>query len=336
MNHNSDNPKIAIVLPVYNTEKYIIKSLESISKQTYNNFHIFAINDGSTDRSLNILKDYQHKEQKLTVIDKKNTGSGDTRNVAIEQISRLNFDYITFIDSDDTVSPTFLEDLIKTAIREQADICLCGYNKLIGDSIINDPYKFFPRSHQLTTQEFVTLIFSTLNWYSANGNGGMVWKGIYKLNIIKNVRFTTLPIVEDELYNIQLLQYVNKIFYVSKALYNYRSHENQTVKKNNFKLKMMQGRELCVSTLSNYSPEIYYLSIAALTRALSDLQKETGKIQRKFYSIDFRNKVYASYQNGYLTDRDWKNYNIPYHNKIIFKLKYWCRAVKKLYHSKNK
>ena len=162
MNHNSDSPKIAIVLPVYNTEKYIIKSLESISKQTYNNFHIFAINDGSTDRSLNILKDYQHKEQKLTVIDKKNTGLGDTRNVAIEQISRLNFDYITFIDSDDTVSPTFLEDLIKTAIREQADICLCGYNKLIGDSIINDPYKFFPRSHQLTTQEFVTLIFSTL------------------------------------------------------------------------------------------------------------------------------------------------------------------------------
>ena len=107
-------------------------------------------------------------------------------------------------------------------------------------------------------------------------------------------------------------------------------------KKNNITLKLLQGRELCVSILSNYSPQIYYISIAALTRALSDLQKETGKVQRKFYNIDFRNKVYASYQNGYLTDRDWKNYNIPYHNKIKFKLKYLFRTIKKLYRSKNK
>ena len=92
--------KISIIVPIYNCEKYLKRCLESIINQTYNNLEIILLNDGSSDNSLKIIKEYKKKDNRIIVIDKKNTGVSDTRNIGIQKASGK---YICFCDSDDVL-----------------------------------------------------------------------------------------------------------------------------------------------------------------------------------------------------------------------------------------
>ena len=101
---NQKNPKIAIITPVYNTARYLRECLDSILSQTYKNFAVFTIDDGSTDDSGQILDEYAAKDCRIITIHKKNGGVSSARNTALDAIENDgSFDYITFVDSDDVV-----------------------------------------------------------------------------------------------------------------------------------------------------------------------------------------------------------------------------------------
>lgn len=109
-------PKISIILPVYNTEKYLEKCLTSIKNQSNQDYELIAVNDGSTDHSLDILEKYQTLfKEKMILIDQKNKGVVKSRKVALDQSTAP---YLAFIDSDDYISPRYLESL-ETALEEQ-------------------------------------------------------------------------------------------------------------------------------------------------------------------------------------------------------------------------
>ena len=118
--------EISVIVPVYNTSKYLEACLASLSAQTWKDFEIIAVNDGSSDASLEILTEYAKKEPRLKVISQDNQGIGAVRNLGIQLASGS---YITFIDSDDTIYPNMLERLYEKATAENLDIVVCDYTE---------------------------------------------------------------------------------------------------------------------------------------------------------------------------------------------------------------
>lgn len=117
-------PKISIIIPVYNAEQYLEECLLSISQQTFGDFEIWAINDGSTDRSLEILKKYQEKEPRLQILSQENKGVSAARNLGLE---KAQGEYITFVDADDWLHPETLEHYIEIAEKENSDIIISQF-----------------------------------------------------------------------------------------------------------------------------------------------------------------------------------------------------------------
>ena len=126
----TETPKVAIVVPVYNVAPYLRECLDSLLAQTYNNFTVFAVDDGSTDESDAVLDEYAVKDPRFIVIRQKNGGLSAARNAALDRIERDGtFEYVAFVDSDDKVLPDFLAHLTQNAFRTHADITVCGFFK---------------------------------------------------------------------------------------------------------------------------------------------------------------------------------------------------------------
>ena len=107
-------PTVSIIIPVYNVEKFLRKCLTSLVEQTFQDREIIAVNDGSTDHSLDILREFEQKYDFITVIDQKNRGMSKARN---RGLSLARGEYICFIDSDDYVAPNFLERLYNACVK---------------------------------------------------------------------------------------------------------------------------------------------------------------------------------------------------------------------------
>lgn len=115
--------KISVIVPVYNTEKYIEKCLQSIMEQTYHNIEIIIVDDGSNDRTVDICMRYQQIDTRIVVLTKKNGGAGSARNLGLKIASG---EYIAFVDSDDFIQEQMLDVLVRVLEDNNADISFCG------------------------------------------------------------------------------------------------------------------------------------------------------------------------------------------------------------------
>ena len=120
------NELISIIIPIYNTEKYLKKCIDSVILQSYYNIEIILVNDGSTDNSLNICKEYKKKDKRIKLIDKKNGGLSDARNVGIKNSKGK---YIGFVDSDDFIERDMYKILYEGLKKYEADISICKMTK---------------------------------------------------------------------------------------------------------------------------------------------------------------------------------------------------------------
>ncbi len=136
---------ISIIVPVYNLERYIERTLDSIFSQTYENIEVVAVDDGSNDGSASILDNYAKKEERLKIIHKENGGVTEAR---LSGIRNASGDYIGFVDGDDTVEPDMFERLLNNIVKYDADISHCGYKQ-----IKNDKIKYFYNTGKTVTQD---------------------------------------------------------------------------------------------------------------------------------------------------------------------------------------
>ena len=116
-------PKVSVIIPVYNVEQYVEKSIQSVLNQSMKDIEIILVNDGSTDKSGEICDRYGQKEERIIVIHKENGGLSSARNVGVKAASG---DYIGFIDSDDYIESVMYETLYQMAERDSADVAVCG------------------------------------------------------------------------------------------------------------------------------------------------------------------------------------------------------------------
>ena len=115
---------VTVVVPIYNVERYLEKCLTSIILQTYKNLEVILVNDGSTDNSLNICKEFEKEDSRIRIISQENKGLSVARNVGIENAKG---EYIAFVDSDDFISCKFIENLYNESIRNNSDIVCCDF-----------------------------------------------------------------------------------------------------------------------------------------------------------------------------------------------------------------
>lgn len=312
---------IAIIIPVFNTSQHLKQCLDSILSQTYCNFHIYAIDDGSTDNSLDILIKYHQKDPRIKVFHQPNSGVGPARNRALSIIDFKKYSFISFIDSDDVIHPEFLEKLLLTSLKENCDISICGYNLLIDNSIQKPPNTHFTRAHALIPEEYIELTFSTMRWRDINGSGGMVWKALYKSSLLENEFFTSLPIVEDEAFCVQITKKIKKAYYIPLPLYYYRSRAGSLVKESKFYEKAIGGRILCCRLAFNYPVRIKLLAHAALAKAIIEYNYNSLKFVNSNEISEFYLTIKIAYENGYLSYRDWEKFLNIYNKTIKLKLK---------------
>jgi len=219
-------PLISIIVPIYNRQFFLKNCIMSIINQSYRNLEVILVNDGSTDNSLLICKEFANEDSRVKIIDIKNSGVGTARNVGLQNAKG---DFIQFVDSDDLITVTMCETLISNQIKYNADIVICGFDNI--DK--NGNHLFFECSDiTICTIEDFYDNFGLL--LEKNLLRSPVNK-LYKKTIIdeNNISFnTSFQIAEDALFNMTYYNYCHKTIVIPDILY-YCTVHNETIRLTN-------------------------------------------------------------------------------------------------------
>lgn len=201
---------ISVIVPVYNAEKFLERSLTSIIKQTYKQLEIILINDGSTDNSLEILKQFKNNDSRIKVINQKNSGVGAARNTGLD-IAKGEF--ISFIDADDIIENNFFESLIGNMLKFNCDVVASNIRVLAGDFSFK-PYEIYGNK-LLTNNIDILKSYLTFNISTA------VWGKLFRKSLIANIRFPEINLNEDFIFQWEIIKHVNSFFQDNETNYNY-------------------------------------------------------------------------------------------------------------------
>ena len=269
-------PKVAVILPVYNIAPYLPDCLESVLQQTYSNFIIFAVDDGSTDQSGRILDGYAQKSSQIQVVHTANHGLSAARNVALKLIESDNrFHFIAFVDGDDKVDTDMLSKLVTEALAKNSDIVGYAFEKFddTGKSYLEGK---LAQPHRLTREDFLSLLLAHGRYKNLCGRGGMVWKCLYRASCIRGLRFDEdRSVCEDELFNTGAALHADVITYIPEVLYRYRVRLQPTAPSAQFDSKLAEGRYRAFLIAQKISEEAALLLGAAYIKTILSLAKKT-------------------------------------------------------------
>lgn len=253
---------ISIIVPVYNTSKYLEKCLYSLINQTIKNIEIIVVNDGSTDNSLEIINKIAKEDERIKVYNKKNGGLSSARNYGIEKSIGK---YIGFVDSDDYVREDMYEILKKNLEDNSADMSICRW--YLVENEIKRECNFKTENKVLNSEDAINVLLS----HSSFDN--FVVTKLYKRELFDNIRFDEGKLLEDLLIMYKLINKSKLISLCSEPLYYY-------VQRNN-------------SITNNLNKELDEKCFDAFVVRKNDLQKMYPKLSKKINSNYFTaNKLY--------------------------------------------
>ena len=231
MKNNDNNIDFSIIIPIYNCEKYLDRCIISVLEQSYDNFELILLNDGSIDESLKICKEYAKKDKRIIVIDKKNSGVSDTRN---EGIKHSKGKYICFLDSDDFIDKDYLK-VSKSLLNKYPNVQLLNFGFFSEVATKNDGIKtsdaintdFMHLKNKEEIRSHLIQLWDTHMLYN-------IWNKIYLKDIIINnkILFPNTYFGEDMEFNKHYLDYTNALINSDKCFYHYiREREGSVTKK---------------------------------------------------------------------------------------------------------
>lgn len=213
--------KISIIIPVFRAEKFINRCLDSLIAQTFTDFEVILVNDGSPDRSGEICEKYAARDKRFVVLHQENTGQATAKNHALNWFyQNSDSEWLSFIDSDDWVHPQYLEGMWKAKEEFGTDIAACRFVEL------SSRYVEFPQ-----IETFKPVLQSAEDVYTNNGSiieGYMVAK-IYRRELLENIRFPDGKVWEDLATLYKVLLPVERIATVSDKMYYYYMNPDSTV-----------------------------------------------------------------------------------------------------------
>lgn len=285
---------LSIIVPCYNTGKYIKRCLNSILSQDYKNIEVIVVDDGSVDDTGSMVKTIASLDSRVKYIYKDNSGVSDTRN---KGISYSRGEYLTFVDSDDTIEHDLYTSLISMLIDYDADIAHSSYSRVY-ENVKNN----ISGNGNIYVMNRKDSIDKLLNGGLFTGS---VWNKVYKKEIVENIRFNEkYKINEDVLYNLYAFLNSKKIVYYDKCLYNYFTSETSscvstnTIKKSEdvYQVSLQMHKECAKNRLSDVS----YNRVAGSRIGLYRAYKFFGNKNQKKLARELRKQIIDDYNSKLL------------------------------------
>lgn len=221
MKNSKKSIKLSIIIPCYKVEKYLPKCLDSLMGQSLDEIEAICINDGSPDNCLKILKDYHKKYgNKIVIIDKKNEGVWRGRK---DGIKKAKGEFIGFVDSDDYVTPDFAKKLYNAAVKNNADIAVCGF-----DRIDLDTGKLYSR--EMCKPKHKNIVIEKNPGLLLELNGAP-WNKIFKAELLKNMAElkNIPPVLDDMMFQQLIFINANKITFIPDSLNRYMVRKDSII-----------------------------------------------------------------------------------------------------------
>lgn len=207
------SPIISIIIPSYNEGKNISRCLDSILNQTFSDFEVLCVDDGSNDNTFDVIKEYSKKDNRIIPMKNPGKGVSSARNFGIDN---ANGNYIGFVDSDDFIQPQMYEFLYRAIIENKCDFSVCRYKKTT---------ELIEKNFEYKTEKFIPENFVSFNDSEFTLNNELVfsaiWTKLISKEFLKNIKFNNFRIGEDTVFNSQLCSKDYKAVFVDAELYNY-------------------------------------------------------------------------------------------------------------------
>lgn len=292
--------KISVIIPVYNTSKYLVRCLESIVNQSLKEIEIICVNDGSTDNSLEILKEFQKQDERIIIINKKNEGASKARNAALKAAQGK---YCLNIDSDDWIEQGYFKALYERAEKDNLDITI---SNIIFDYLENSQNNYILTDLNISDEKIISgneyiNIFLKDNFYGYTWNK-LIKTKLYKENdIIYNEK---IFMMEDVEVILRLSKHAQKIGKINRDFYHYIQHQSNGCQ--NISLKRLIDIKECFDSILKYFKNdskkilkiknrksltlIKYLKNSYILKKFieyQEIQKEVLKENKKFPFLKF-------------------------------------------------
>ena len=287
-------PEISVIVPVYNVEKYVGRCIDSILNQTFTDFELILVNDGSTDNSGVLCDKYAKSDDRIKVIHKENGGLSDARNCGIDESLG---EYLSFIDSDDWVENNFLKTLYDNAIKHKAEIVIVNLHKVLDDK----HEQSVPINEMCCSgREALNYLYGEQSIYT-----NVAWNKLYKKSLFKNIRYPVGRTHEDGFTTYMLLDLCNNVYFSNYDAYCYYQRSDSIMnsmftqnrideyfvycerrkyfEKNNLEELFIENERTILACIKSLTIKIYE----------SDWNQ---KLKRKYYRI-FEKDVRENYKN---------------------------------------
>lgn len=265
--------KISVIIPVFNDEKRIEKSINSVLNQTYKNLELIVVNDGSTDKTLEKIQ--KCSDKRIKVFTQENQGTGQARNKGLKEATG---DFICFVDSDDTIELNFLEKMSNLIKQKEASIVACSYKNNTGKLYELDKTEAF--KYLIALPEKIPM---------------SVCGKLFKREAIEKLYFDKSNHFEDIKFAIEAFTNVDKAVYLEEILYNYTQREDSRSKyfKNDDRMKAcLENRELVEKTFPKLIDDYVTYSL------FNSIAIANSMILNNSYSNELLTKVKKQVQNN--------------------------------------
>ena len=213
-------PLISVIVPVYKVELYLSRCIDSILVQTFTDFELVLVDDGSPDNCGKICDEYAQKDKRINIIHKENGGLSSARNAGIDWVlSNSDSQWLTFIDSDDWVHPQYLEFLLSGATSTNTDICVCEYTETANFSVFENLNN--ANTQKLSPEELFVNYYVTAT---------VAWCKLYKKSCFENIRYPVGKLHEDEYTSYKILFAKNYVSYLKQPLYFYYTNPDSIIR----------------------------------------------------------------------------------------------------------
>lgn len=277
-------PKISVILPIYNVEKYLRRCLDSVLNQTFTDFEAICVNDGSPDKSLHILEEYAAKDSRIKIVTQENQGLSMARNNGLKVAKG---DYIYFLDSDDAIHPKLLEIAYTFATKHNADMVCFGFEK-------SDGIEYAPKNINIENLKY-KVTDNPLNLALSNSKFRIpfnVWTKFYKKEILNGINFIKGILYEDYPHTYAVLAKKPKTVSIDAKLYFYTLNM-QSISNQKITVKQIEsfnkGVEFVINAYKT-KPELNKIKCCLLPKLLKSQLKRCQKAPK-----DIKEQMYKAF-----------------------------------------
>lgn len=260
-------PQISVIVPVYKVEQYLHRCVDSILAQTFADFELILVDDGSPDNSGAICDEYAQKDGRVTVIHQENGGLSAARNAAIDwTFANSDSQWLAFIDSDDWIHPEYLARLLDAAVENQVSISACDFEITAGDN---------PKIH---SEQFDTTLWTPENFFvEHNVTATTAWAKLYRKECFQTIRYPVGKIHEDEFTTYKILFKLPSVAYIPAPMYCYYTNPGSITQSGQHKFR--EDRFLCIEEQIAYFRENGF-SVACRNRIRAYLDMVQNQIDK--------------------------------------------------------